>query len=307
MSRIRTRLAFSLFELLVIIAIIALLLALLLPAVQKVREAANRTAGMNNLKQIGLACHNYHDANGHFPPGNDKNDFGAAAYLLPYIEQANLYNQINFKKSISDKANETARQIIIKTYLSPNDPIARVNPKWGATNYLFNAGTKPALEDNDGIFYQDSKIRFADILDGTSNTLMAGETLKGDGVNRKGSVQRQYVVLKARDALDKINANSGMKEWNAGQNIRGDRGASWMDGRFLQGTFNSGRRPNDPKPDVAVDGNYGGLSSLRTLTNGVSAAFCDGSVHFVRNTIDAKVWQYLAGRADGQMINSNDF
>ena len=306
MRKATTRRAITFFELLVILAILGLLLALLIPAVARVRGAANRMTSSNNLKQMALACHNYHDTYNHFPPGNDKNNFSAAAYLLPFIEQANLYNQIDFKKSIADDANSASRQVAIKIFLSPQDPQTTVN-KYGATNYLFNAGSNPSLDDNNGIFYQDSKIRITDVLDGTSNTTMICETLKGDGQNRAVTVQRQYVVLKARDALEKLNDQSGVKEWKANKDIRGDRCASWMDGRFLQGTYTATREANSMKPDVAVDGGYGGLSSMRTLSDVLNCAFCDGSVHAIRVKIDPKVWKLLSSRADGQVINSDDF
>src|SRR4051812_1414081 len=104
--RSRPRPGFSVFDLLVILAILAVLLGLLLPAVQKVRSAATRAQSQNNLKQIGLACHNYHDAMNALPPGNNANHFSAAAHLLPYLEQDNLYKQIDFQKDSTDKANE---------------------------------------------------------------------------------------------------------------------------------------------------------------------------------------------------------
>ena len=114
---------FTLFQLLVVLAVLAILLGLLLPAVAKVREAAARTQSQNNMKQIGIACHNYNDVYGTFPPGVDDKHFSAVARLLPYIEQDNLYKAIDFKKPADDKANEAARQAIIKTYLSPLDPL----------------------------------------------------------------------------------------------------------------------------------------------------------------------------------------
>jgi type II secretory pathway pseudopilin PulG len=106
-----TRSALTLFELLTILALLGLLFALLLPAVAKVRQAANRIASQNNLKQLALACHNYHDVNGSFPTGLDNNNFSAAAYLLPYLEQDNLFKQIDFTKPIGDNAPSPGRSI----------------------------------------------------------------------------------------------------------------------------------------------------------------------------------------------------
>src|SRR5205085_3059773 len=137
--------------------------------------------------------------------------------------------------------------------LSPDDPIQLVKSEYGATNYLYSAGSKADLVDNDGIFYQDSKIRIADITDGTSNTIMVGETLKGDGGTKAKQVARQHVAL-GKDALKELNDDSGVQEWKADKNIAGDRCGSWMDGRFLQGTFSANRSVNDARPDVSCDG-----------------------------------------------------
>jgi prepilin-type N-terminal cleavage/methylation domain-containing protein len=298
--RTHHRRGFSLFELLVAIALLALLFALLLPAVQKVREAAGRAQSQNNLKQMGLAAHNYHDTYNHFPAGNDKNNFSATAQLLPFIEQNNIYQMIDFKKSSDDPANATPRGLLIKTFFSPLDAQMTVVANNGPTNYLWNAGSKPGLKDNDGVFYQDSKVRLADITDGTSNTLMIGETLKGDGLKTAKEVARQYVLL-GKDALKNLSDESGEKEWKDNKQIKGDRCASWIDGRFLQGTFTGTRPANDPRPDVSCDG-QGGLSGLRSLDNTITFALCDGSVRTVTKELKLETWKALCGRNDGQVI-----
>ena len=179
MTKRITRRAFTLYELLAAVAILSLLLGLMLPAVGKARLAAARSQSVNNLKQIGIAAHNYYSTTNAFPPGCDANNFSAAAYLLPYIEQQNVYQLIDFTKSIDAKENAAARKVVVKTFLNPMDRIQSVSMDYGPTNYLFNAGSKPGLADNDGIFYLSSKLRITDITDGTSNTLFTGETLKG--------------------------------------------------------------------------------------------------------------------------------
>ncbi len=298
----RTRSAFTLFQLLVVLAIIAILIGLLLPAVVKVRQSADRMKSQNNLKQLGLASHNYHDSYGSFPPGNDSSNFSAAAHLLPFIEQANLYNQIDFKKPMTDETNAAARKAKVVVFLSPGDPLMSVKDDYGATNYLFNAGSKPELTDNDGVFFQESKIKLAAITDGTSNTIMIGETLKGDGGKKAVDVRRQHVLLD-KDALKDIKDDAGVEEFKDNKHIAGDRCASWMDGRFLQGTFTGTRKLNDGRPDVSCDG-LGGLSALRSLEDkgGTNTAFCDGSVRFLANTIDFTTWKALTTRNGGEVV-----
>lgn len=297
----QARSAFTLFQLLVLLAILALLLALLLPAIQKVRAAAGRAQAQNNLKQLAVAIHNHESALMRLPAGCDDNNYSATAHLLPFVEQDNLYNLIDFKKPMADKANDAARKTRIALFLSPLDPRQAVTDDLGATNYLFCAGSKPALEKNDGVFYLNSKPILARIEDGTSNTIMAGETLKGDGGTKALDMRRQHVRLN-KDALKDLKDEAGVAEWNDNKSIVGDRGASWMDGRFLQGTFNSGRMPNDERPDVSCDG-LGGLSGLRSLNEFVSIAMCDGSVRSVSTRIEAKTWKALTTAAGGEVVN----
>jgi type II secretory pathway pseudopilin PulG len=292
------RQGFTLLTLIVVIAILALLLGLLLPAVQKVREAASRTQSANNLKQIGIACHNYMDANGTLPPGVDGNHYSAAVYLLPYIEQANVFQQIDLKKPIEDAG--AIRSTVLRVFLSPGDSAPMPNGL-GPTNYLFVAGAKPALKDNDGIFYAESKTKIFDITDGTSNTLFTVETLRGDGGKQALDVHRQHVLLGA-DALKDIKVDAGVGDWQNNRNIVGDRGSSWMDGRFLQGTFTTTRLSNDAKPDVNCGG-AGGLSGPRSLGRTTNVGLADGSIRAVNDNLGLDVWKALGTRNGGEVVN----
>jgi prepilin-type N-terminal cleavage/methylation domain-containing protein len=207
----RRRHGFTLIELLVVIAIIAILIALLLPAVQQAREAARRSQCINNLKQIGLALHNYHDSFNVFPPGwigatpagHDMeaiSGFGWGAHLLPALDQGPLYNRLDTRVSCFDPvANAAALTGVLPVFRCPSDPSsARWNIREEANpavtlatlptaNYVANFGTEGA-EDlcetppfptaqcaGDGVFFHNSSIRMRDLTDGSSNTLMVGE------------------------------------------------------------------------------------------------------------------------------------
>jgi prepilin-type N-terminal cleavage/methylation domain-containing protein/prepilin-type processing-associated H-X9-DG protein len=195
----RHRRAFTLIELLVVMAIIAILLGLLLPAVQKVREAAARIGCMNNLKQIGLACHAYHDAMAGLPPGylataaypDTAPGWGWGAFLLPYLEQGNLAAQINTSAPVQ---TQPAIQTVLKVYLCPSDsPPASAFPladalltpvcSAGPSSYAATVGDDSCEADGpagNGVFYRNSRTRLTDVTDGTSNTTMIGDRAWAD-------------------------------------------------------------------------------------------------------------------------------
>ncbi|HZT83162.1 MAG TPA: DUF1559 domain-containing protein [Gemmataceae bacterium] len=192
------RKAFTLIELLVVIAIIAILIGLLVPAVQKVREAASRIKCANNLKQLGLALHNYHDNNNAFPPGvvADTSDLrngrhSGLVFLLPYVEQDNLYRLYNFGQTWKSPGNLAVAQARVPTFLCPS-ATGQVPDDGGVpgapTDYAFCKGALAYLSYNGasgpgaGLFDVNRPRRFADVTDGTSQTLAMGEAVSGPNV-----------------------------------------------------------------------------------------------------------------------------
>ena len=288
--------AFTLFQLLTVIALLALGFALSLPAIARARAEAKKLEQLNNLKQLCLGAINCADTNqGTLPAGVDGKGFSALAKVLPYIEQGQVYNKIKFDKAVTDDANAEARKAVIPTFLSPRDPLKSVRDDSGATNYLFNSL----------VFFRDSQTKFpAGFPDGTSNTIMIGETLKGDGKEKAEDVKRQYVLLKKED-LKTVTPDTGASDWKDGKNIAGDRCASWMDGRFLQGTFNGKLKPNDERPDVSCGGE-GGVSTLRSLDDQVAVGLADGSARFVNaKKISFTTWTYALDPNDGMPLGSD--
>lgn len=193
------RRAFTLIELLVVIAIIGVLVGLLLPAVQRVREAANRMKCGNNLKQMGIALHAYHDANGSFPPGvtSDTSDLrtgrhSGLVFLLPYLEQQPLYQSYDFSSSWRSPANLPLAQARLPVFLCPTGPSQMSDQNGGVpgtmTHYAFSKGNyaylsrDTSIRTGAGLFDVNTGRRFADVLDGTSQTLAMGEAVGGVGI-----------------------------------------------------------------------------------------------------------------------------
>src|SRR5262249_52376039 len=197
----RRRRGFTLIELLVVIPIIAVLVSLLLPAVQNAREAARRTQCRNNLKQLGVALHNYHTAHNVFPPGYvagaawpaTTNGWSFYSQLLPYLDQSPLYEKINFNLPVEDPANQPVVGVILPALICPTDLIDGtfaitdatgnvIIPAAAPISYAATVGDDASEADGptgNGTFYRNSRTRISDIIDGTSTTVLAGERAFG--------------------------------------------------------------------------------------------------------------------------------
>jgi prepilin-type processing-associated H-X9-DG protein len=323
-----------LIELLVVIAIIGVLIGLLLPAVQKVREAAARAKCSNNLKQIGLALHNYESAIGRFPPGyvdgnmnpdsTPDNDVGPgwgwAAYLLPYMEQDNVYKQISFNQTVGLGANAQVSQLTLPIFVCPSDAYSQVFPVYDSTfsnpvtrlapsSYVGCNGWEECFSNaggnaqgggadgltggfgkaGDGLFYRNSRNRVADVLDGLSNTIVVGER----------------------------SADHSPSTWTGA--FPGGRCPAWM--------ASVPPSPYAPPPGPAYDNADWGEALVLSHGNGThipcadfpifdpdtfysmhagrgaNFLFGDGSVHFLTSTINPAIFQGLCTIAGGEVTN----
>lgn len=306
---------FTLVELLVVITIIGILISLLLPAVQAAREAARKMQCSNNIKQISLGMLNYESQYKCFPPGHletgtdgpsYRHQFSFAAFLLPFIEQQNVYDMIDWKYAPTDSQNSknnTAGAIWIATFICPSDPIIRGDAAYAPTNYLANQGVKCECRLNcadsntcTGVFGHNTFMPVSAIKDGLSNTLCVSETLKSDG--DASSRDDNYIFAKNSSfTADDIGACQAVAP---GQS---DRACRWIDGKTFCNMFNASRAPNDPRVDCLAPAN--GCSNFAARSahpGGVNASTLDGSVHYLSDSIDVSVMQALGTKAGGETI-----
>lgn len=332
MNVLRKRRAFTLIELLVVIAIIAILIALLLPAVQQAREAARRSTCKNNLKQFGLALHNYHETHrcfGQLTLSGQRSGattpwvgFSTQAMLLPFMDQATIYNAMDFNFNCEEAPNTNNRNAGIGVFRCPSDQ-RYTNYGEGSLNYYVSAG--PCLGWNISVGSQEGFSRYsivtrvADILDGTSNVVAMAERIVG--TNNSGNFKITGDVRRNAPFSGSAGNNTTFPT-KAELDTHGTacaaatafyihRGSRWM--RADECWFNTWNTPNSPNEDCSTGngGHAGGdapsnQAARSRHTGGAHALMADGSVHFISENIDLLKWQQLGGIADGAAVSVND-
>ena len=309
------RAAFTLVELLVVIAIIGILIALLLPAVQAAREAARRAQCTNNVKQLGLAMHNYHDTHNSLPPGlvvgpsNYILNHSPFALLLPYLEQTAIADQYDCRIRSQYAPNRALLATVLPAYLCPSDPntgqpslnsaaASSTLAGYARSNYVVCFGSLRGArsstdQETDGAFRVEGSRKFRDLTDGTSNIVVASELL----ANRDATVGSDWDT-RGIWGLQHVGASS-YTHYNTPNSGAGD--AIYRTGSYR-------RCLHEPAQGLPCD--FTGTTSWHTLhaaarswhPGGVNALFGDGHVRFVGETVTLAIWRAVAAINDGVPI-----
>ncbi|HAN99500.1 MAG TPA: prepilin-type cleavage/methylation domain-containing protein [Planctomycetaceae bacterium] len=314
------------------------LVALLLPAVQMAREAARRTRCSNNLKQLGLAAHNYEGVHGHLPVGSESRAFPGApsyphnfyrwsvlAHLSPYYEQGTLFSALDLETPLYAPPtfaiapqNAPAVAAVLPLLQCPSDESRVLATGHGPTSYAGNAGTGRdggSPFDADGIFYINSATTFGEIADGTTNTLLFSESLQGRGPTSSGDAtlvqrdpQRVYRFVYGAPLSDSACNGAGLF------NVSDLRGFSWVNGEFRCALMNTYYPPNSLVPDclgVSFDPDparlytgFGWRTARSQHPGGVQIGLADGSVRFLSKTVSIDVWRALGSRNGGEIVGT---
>ena len=309
-SRPLRRRGFTLIELLVVIAIIAVLIALLLPAVQQAREAARRTQCKNNMKQLGLAMHNYHDTHGVFPFGWDEREAGWQAMILPQIELSSLYNTLIWQESglgnwdAVGSPNLTACETVITAFRCPSMAVPEhINnnsiPGRSPVSYRAVAssiaasddtstipagsGTTVSLEqaNHDGMFFGCSSVKIRDVSDGTSSTIMIGESFTDPTYVKDGQ---------------------GMDYWQIGSPQTGGWVLGGIGGTEYSELVGSTFARINSRRDPTVHGTAIEMSFGSWHVGGAHFTMADGTVRFISENVDLQVYRRLATRGGGEVV-----
>jgi prepilin-type N-terminal cleavage/methylation domain-containing protein/prepilin-type processing-associated H-X9-DG protein len=327
------RRGFTLIELLVVIAIIAVLIALLLPAVQAAREAARRAQCVNNLKQLGLAVMNYESANGSLPPTSNNttvpvgvgatNDFSFKVRLLPFVELQSMYNALNQSYTAQHATNTTIHNSQVKTFTCPSDGNDPGTPT-GDTNYPNNIGLTRAVAGSsttgplDGPAYkmgqapENVTVTIASCSDGTSNTVIFSEWVKGkNSGTARGGLDQVYNV--GIPEVPGQTVQTYQQKCNASTQIAyAQKGIDWLlDTCGKGGGYSHIMTPNKKAcwygagDNGNTDTTVIGASSYHS--GGVNCGFLDGSIKFIKESINNQTWWGIATRSGGEVIDASAF
>jgi len=311
----RARSGFTLVELLVVIAIIGILVGLLLPAVQAAREAARRMQCSNNMKQMGLALHNYESAYRRFPAGRSALSLSAHAALLPFLEQAGASELVDSSVAWNHPKNVAATKTFIPGLNCPSDSQFTNPLGWGGTTYRACQGngilwglppTDPAdpnfgMPEPNGVFFLSKMMRFRDVLDGTSHTAAFSEHNQGDFSNAmSSSTDTFWPKTNPVDADQAFQQCEAIDAADLQFQRVSDVGAPWLYGYHSTTVYMHAAPPN--RRSCMFPPGRISTTAKSSHIGGVMLTKCDGSVTFVTDSVNLAIWRAVGSRAGSETV-----